>query len=69
MLIITGVCWFQPQISFYGLAANPVKTISLPYYLLSCERKVRAGSDWLRPQSSEHRAKLPALLFQIIFYS
>jgi hypothetical protein len=34
---------FQLQIPFYGLVANPVKTISLPDYLLSCERKVLAG--------------------------
>ena len=44
MLIITIFCWFQPHIPLYGLAAHPVKTLSLPYYLLSCFIKVRAGS-------------------------
>lgn len=31
---------FQVQISFFGLVANPTKTLSLPGYLLSFERKI-----------------------------
>ena len=51
-------------ISYYSLAADRVKTLSLPAYLLSV--KERSGQGLLA-QSAELRAqgKAPALLFQI----